>query len=118
MFVSTVTKMPYVEDCGTLALYKVEKHGKGERDYQSGNAKNTIEIVHFQSPYKTLGDFYNTLNARQSSELVQLCDGGIFAAKVVNIRAKYDVLAGIREGIGEGVTTSLKDITQNEALGA
>ena len=52
---------------------------KGEDDYNTGDG------VPFVGPHETLGDFYKSLNATPSPDVVEVCYGGYFAASTANI---------------------------------
>jgi hypothetical protein len=67
-------------DVATLSQYNWELYGKGNRDYGAG------DTVEFKSSFANLGDFYKTLNAKPSQEIVQVCYGGVFAASISNIK--------------------------------
>jgi hypothetical protein len=71
----TRNRSPY-HDRAALFDFKIESYRK----------ETTEDEAPFRVGNQTLGDFYNSLNARQSSPgLVQVCYYGIFAASTENI---------------------------------
>jgi hypothetical protein len=71
------SKSPY-HDRDTLFDFEIQSY-LGETTNAGG--------VPFSGSYNTLGEFYNSLNARPSSPglVVQVCYGGVFAASTENI---------------------------------
>ncbi len=72
--------MSAYHDVKTLLEQEMKGYDKGEQDYKNGDG------VPFLSRYKTLGDFYKALNfSPPPYSLVQVCYGGIFAARSKNV---------------------------------
>ena len=80
----------------TLFEFSMGVYGRNIKGYASDEAG-------FQSEHKTLGSWYASLGAGASSELVQVCYGGVFAASVSNIKKRnMSVWKAVEKSLSRG----------------
>ena len=63
----------------TLFEFSMDDYARNIKGYSSDNEN-------FRSPYKSLGSWFDSLDAGSPPPIVQVCYGGVFAAAVTNIK--------------------------------